>query len=150
MAQDASHALGAAEVVGTMVNPAGFAKKATVQAAGRVAAGVAGHVAARAAVGSETKAGDLPEFGRVAYLALSEAEVALVKTKTGAFKMGITDQVIARAPRAEVVSSELEEGKLLSHLRIAFANGVAWEFDIPRSDKKTAKGVVQALRGASG
>jgi hypothetical protein len=149
MAKDASQALGTPEIAGTMVNPGGYAKKTTVHAAGRVVAGVAGHVAARVAVGSETKAGELPEFGRVAYLAVSESEVALVKTKTGALKMSITDEVLARVSRAEVTSSELDEGKLLSHLRIGFANGVAWEFDIPRSDKKTAKGLVKALGGTA-
>ena len=150
MAKDASQALGAPELAGTMVNPSGYAKKATVHAAGRVVGGMAGHVAASVAVGSETQgAADLPDFGRVGYLALSESEIALVKTKTGAFKMSITDEVLARAPRTEVVSSELDEGKLLSHLRIGFSNGVAWEFDIPRNDKKTAKAVVARLSGAA-
>jgi len=151
MAKDASTALGAPQIAGTLVNPSGYAKKATVAAAGRVAAGLAGHVAARVAAGSETKgAPDLPDFGRVAYLAVSATDVVLVRTKTGAFKMSPTDEVLARAPRSEMASSELDEGKLLSHLKITFAGGVAWQFDIPRNDKKTAREVVSALGGATG
>jgi hypothetical protein len=41
----------------------------------------------------------MPSFGRVGYVAVSEDEIALVKTKTGAFKMRITDEVLARARR---------------------------------------------------
>jgi hypothetical protein len=34
---------------------------------------------------------------------------------------------------------------MVSHLTLQFANGDVWHFDIPRSDKKTAKAVVAAL-----
>ena len=41
----------------------------------------------------------------------------------------------------------LDEGRLLSHLKIEFSNGVAWEFDIPKQAKKSTQGLVQALNG---
>ena len=150
MAKDASQALGAPELAGTMVNPSGYAKKATAHAAGRVVGGMAGHVAASVADGLGNAGGGGSARLRASRLPGAErVRIALVKTKTGAFKMSITDEVLARAPRTEVVSSELDEGKLLSHLRIGFSNGVAWEFDIPRNDKKTAKAVVARLSGAA-
>lgn len=63
--------------------------------------------------------------------------------------MKISDEVLARVPRAQVASAELDEGKLLSHLTIAFTNGAIWQFDIPRQGKNTAKSVVRALAGAT-
>ena len=90
---------------------------------------------------------DLPDFGRVGYVAVSATEVAVVKTKFG-WKMTPTDQALARAPRSALESAELEEGKMVSHLKLRFANGQTWAFDIPRSDKKTARAVVAALESS--
>jgi hypothetical protein len=38
---------------------------------------------------------------------------------------------------------------MLSHLRLQFADGRLWEFDIPKSDKRTARAVVAALEGSA-
>jgi hypothetical protein len=120
----------------------------TARAVGSELGGIAGSAAAsRATGGLYQGAPDVPSFGRVGYLAVSATEVALVKTKTGAFKMKVSDEVLARAPRSALASVELEEGKLLSHLVIRFTNGRAWEFDVPKMAKKTAKEVVAALTG---
>jgi hypothetical protein len=53
----------------------------------------------------------VPAFGRVAYLAASETDVALIKTKSGALKLKVTGEVLVRAPRAEVETVELKDGK---------------------------------------
>jgi hypothetical protein len=145
MADDASAALGAPQVAGTLVNPKGLTKKMTMSAAGGEVAGVVGNVAASMA--SRGGAQQVPDFGRVGFLAASDSEIAIVKTKTGAFKMKVTDEVLARVPRSEISSSELDQGKMLSKLRIAFANGVTWEFDVPKQAKKTAQGFVTAIGG---
>jgi hypothetical protein len=137
--------MGAPVIAGTMVNPRGFGKKASVGAIG----GVVGAVAATAVASrSPSKASDVPAFGRVAYLAASEAEVALIKTKSGALKMKVTDEVLARAPRSELETVELKDGKLISHMRMQFANGTVWEFDVPKIGKKNAKELVFALDGS--
>jgi hypothetical protein len=73
--------------------------------------------------------------------------VALIKTKSGALKMKVTDQALARAPREELEAVELKDGKLISHLRLQFSNGTVWEFDVPRIGKKNAKQLVTALGG---
>ena len=77
------------------MNPRGFTKKMSVGAIG----GVVGAVAASAVASRQAKASEVPEFGRVGYVAASETEVALIKTKSGALKMHVTDQEL-RAPRA--------------------------------------------------
>jgi hypothetical protein len=145
MAGEGSAALGAPEVAGAMVNPRGFTKKMSVGAVG----GVVGAVAASAVASRSSKASDVPAFGRVGYLAASETEVALIKTKSGALKMKVTDHALARAPREELQTVELKEGKLLSHLRLQFTNGTAWEFDVPKIGKKNARELVAALGGSS-
>jgi hypothetical protein len=149
MAENASIALGAPEIAGTLVNPKGLTKKMTAATAGGEIGGAVGSLAASVIAGQDSSAAiDLPSFGRVGYVAASETEIALVKTKTGAFKMKVSDEVLARAPRSEVRSIELDQGKLLSHLTIAFDNGVRWQFDIPKAAKKTAQGLVRALGGS--
>jgi len=148
MASDASHALGAPEVAGAFVNPKGMTKKMTASVAGQVAGGVVGSAAVGIKTGSPyAGAGEVPNFGRVGYVAVTADEVALVKTETGMLKMKIGDEVLARSPRADIASAELDKGGLLSHLRIEFTNGVTWEFDVPKKDKKAAQAVVRALGG---
>jgi hypothetical protein len=83
----------------------------------------------------------------VGYVAVSTTEVAVLKTKLG-WKMTPTDVALARAPRSELASAELDEGRMVSHLRLRFADGRLWEFDVPKSDKKTAREVVAALEGS--
>jgi hypothetical protein len=61
--------------------------------------------------------------------------------------MKISDELLARVPRAEVVSMELDKGMLLSHLKIEFKGEVTWEFDIPKQGKKDAVRFVEALGG---
>jgi hypothetical protein len=147
MAADASKVLGAPEVAGAFVNPKGMAKKMTASVAGQVVGGAAASFAVNMRTGGAYKGvPDVPEFGRVGYVAATESEIALVKTKTGPFKMKVGDEVLARAPRTEITSVELDEG-WLSHLKIGFTNGVTWEFDIPKGGKKNGQSLVRALGG---
>jgi hypothetical protein len=148
MAGDGSIALGAPEIAGTLVNPKGLTKKMTAATAGGEIGGAVGSLAAGVIAGRDSSAPEVPNFGRVGYVAASETEIALVKTKTGAFKMKVSDEVLARVPRSEIRSIELDQGKLLSHLTIAFDNGVRWQFDIPKQAKKTAQELVRALGGS--
>jgi hypothetical protein len=92
----------------------------------------------------------LKTFGRVGYVAASETEVALIKTKSGAIKIYVTDQVLARVPREELDGAELQDGKLVSVLRLRYTNGVLWEFDIPRTAKKSAREFVVGLGARCG
>ena len=145
MADKVSNALGAPEIAGTLVNPKGYAKKTVARVAGREVAGMVGSVAAGLAAG-DAGAPDLPTFGRVGYVAVSEADVMVLKTKTG-WKMNPTEEVVVRASREELASVDWDEGRMVSHMTLRFTNGHVWEFDVPRTDKKTAKAVVDALQG---
>jgi hypothetical protein len=144
MAAEGSAALGAPVIAGAMVNPRGFGKKASVGAIG----GVVGAVAATAVASRSSSASDAPSFGRVGYLAATETEVALIKTKSGALKMKVTDEVLARVPRTELQTVELHEGKLISYVQLQFTNGTIWAFDVPKIGKKNAKELVVALGGS--
>jgi hypothetical protein len=147
MSGEAERALGAPEIAGAMVNPKGMAKKMTAKVAG----GVVGGAAASFAVGLKTGGAydgvpDVPDFGRVGYVTCSETEIALLRTKTGALKMKVTDEVLARAPRTAITFVELDKGRMLSHLRIGFEGDVLWEFDIPKAGIKSAEKLAAALQ----
>jgi hypothetical protein len=135
---DGTAALGAPEVAGAMVNPKGGFKK-------MAAGGIVGINAMEKA--KKRGPGDLPNFGRVGYVCASADEIALVKTKSGALKMKVTDEALVRAPRAEIARVELDGGMLVSKLRIAFNDGTTWEFDVPKAGKKQAKALVEAIGG---
>lgn len=151
MADEAARALGAPTIAGTFVNPKGLTKKMTASVAGGQIGGVLGSVATGAITDRRSGAAqDVPSFGRVGYLAVTDTEVALLGTRTGALKMKIDNTVLARAPRAELTTAELDEGVLLSHLTIGFSDGVWWQFDVPRQARKDARAVARALRGTVG
>ena len=147
MAEEASRALGAPEIAGAMVNPKGLTKKMTAKVAGHVVGGAAAAIAVGLKMGGPYDGvPDVPDFGRVGYVTCSDGEIALLKTKTGAFKMKVTDEVLARAPRAAIASVAFDKGKVLSHLRIGFVTGRLWEFDIPKAGAKSAARLAAALQ----
>ena len=140
MATDASGILAAPQIAGTFVNPRGFARQVTATAA----AGVVGSlIAAKTAPGQ----GDVPSFGRVAFVAATDNEVAIIKTKSGMIKMKLTDQVLARRARADVSAIELKRGALLFGLTIQFSDGGVWTFDVPKANQKAAVHFVEQLGG---
>jgi hypothetical protein len=142
MAWDASAALGAPQVAGSVVNPRGLGRKMTGMALG----GLVG--SAVAGMGNKNKQpGNMPNIGKVGFLAVSGNDVALVKTKSGLWKMKLTDELLARRSRSEIVSSELKGGMMVATLSINFTDGDVWSFDVPRARKKSAKQVLQALGG---
>ena len=137
-----------AEIAGTLVNPKGMAKKMTANVAGGVVGGMAGRLATGAAVG-HPYAGvpAVPDFGRVGYLAVDAERVVLAKTRTGAFKMKVTDEILVSAPRAAVAEARLESNRSVSHLTIAMRDGAVWEFDVPRANRSAAEALLRELGG---
>ncbi len=140
MAKDGSEALGAPEEAGTFVAVKGNTKK------------LAAFGAIGAVLASRTKAGEeggTPAFGRFAYLSVGADNIALVKAHSGMMSMKpkVTPEALTRRPRGEVSSVELDKGALKSNLKLAFANGDRWEFEIPKAFNKGAKSVVEALGG---
>jgi hypothetical protein len=50
-------------------------------------------------------------------------------------------------PRTELESIELDQGKVISHLKLHFSSGVVWEFEVARAHTKSAKAFVTGLGG---
>jgi hypothetical protein len=148
MGADASQVLGAPQVAGSFVGPKGVTKQMAVSGAGRVVGGVVGSGAAALATGRQGAAA--PSFGVLGYVAVTAEEVAIVRGKSGLLKPKVGTDVIARAPRSEIASAQLEPGALTAALKIAFTDGGAWEFEVARVNRKTAEQVVHALGGAVG
>jgi hypothetical protein len=144
MASGASELLGSPEVAGTFLSPKGLTKRITTLAAGSVVGGAVGRFTADRATGGEKYEG-APDFGQVGYLAVSGEEVALVRGKKGAFKPKVGDQVVGRARRSDIQNVEFDKGTLKGALKIHFADGGWWEFEIPKIYRKTTEGVVKAL-----
>lgn len=140
MATDASGVLAAPQIAGTFVNPKGFARQVTATVAG----GVIGSAVASATGPGQ---GDVPSFGRVAFVAATADEVAIIKTKSGMLKMKLTDQVLARRTRADINAIELKRGALISGLTIQFSDGGSWTFDVPKANQKSAVQFVEQLGG---
>ncbi len=140
MATDASDVLGATQVAGAFVNPRGFGRQVSARAMGGL---IGGAIAAKTAPDQ----GEVPNFGRVAFVAATPDEVAIIKTKSGMIKMKLTDQVLARRSRAEISSVELKRGALTSPLSIQFSDGSFWSFDVPKANQKSALQLVEQLNG---
>jgi hypothetical protein len=148
MANDASQALGAPEVAGTLVSPRGLTKKMSIGTAGAQVGGLVGSLAATAMANRKAKATpDMPSFGRSGYLAASETELILTKTSQMGWKPHTKGDALVRVARSEVQSVELDRGKVLSHLKLTFADGLEWEFEIPRANRKGAEEFTNALGG---
>jgi hypothetical protein len=145
---DASAALGSAEVAGVLVNPRGFAKGATLKAAGGQVAGIVGDVAA-GVVGArrESATPDMPKFGSVGYLAASEEDFVILKTSSMGLKPKPKGEALVRVPRSEIESLDLEEHKLVSKLHVRFHDGASWTFDVPRANRNNAREFVNRLGG---
>src|SRR6185312_6044074 len=111
MANDASQALGAPEVAGTLVSPRGLTKKMSMGTAGAQVGGLVGSLAAAAATGRKSKATpDMPSFGRSGYLAASETELIVTRTSQLGWKPHPKGDALVRVPRGDVQSVQLNRG----------------------------------------
>jgi hypothetical protein len=148
MANDASQALGAPEVAGALVSPRGLTQKMSMGTAGSQVGGLVGTLAATALSSkSAKKTPDMPSFGRMGYLAASETELVLTKTSQLGWKPYPKGDALVRMARTDVQSVELERGKVLSRLKVTFADGLSWEFEVARANRKGAMEFTTALGG---
>jgi hypothetical protein len=138
LAFDASTLIGSPQLAGVKVNPRGMSK--------RVAGNIGGRLPARVVYGSEgPTTSESPNFGRLAYLAVTHSELALIKLKSGLVTSKL-DEVIVRIPRSDVSTVELGNG-WVTPLTITFSNGDTWQLEVPPPNKKHAQAVVHALDG---
>jgi hypothetical protein len=153
MALDASEMLGSAQLAGVKVNPRGMSKRVSSNmggmnagAAGAAVDAVRGGKAAgemqAAATGSET-----PKFARLAFLALTADELALIEVKSKIVTVYLAD-VVARVSRGEVESISLDGGGLNSMpLAVTLKNGGSWALEVVKTSKKHAEQVISAFTG---
>jgi hypothetical protein len=144
VATNASEALGAQELAGCFVSPKGLTKKVTGATAAGMVAGVAGRAAANTALGTQAA----PNFGMVGYLAVTATEFAIVKGKTGLLKPSVGSEVVARVPREQITAVELDGHMLTAALKIGFADGGSWLFEIPKMHRKNAEQLIRVLKPA--
>jgi hypothetical protein len=148
MANDASAALGAPEVAGTLVSPRGLTKKMSMGTAGAQVGGLVGSLAASAMTSGKSKPTPaMPSFGRSGYLAVSDSELILTKTSQMGWKPHPKGDALVRVPRSDVQSVQMDRGKVLSQLKLTFVDGLEWEFEIPRANRKGAEQFTNALGG---
>lgn len=87
-----------------------------------------------------------PDFGDTGYLAVTNSELVLIKVERGALRSHLRG-VLARVPRGEVASAELESSAVsASTVTITFANGQKWVLEAPRPSRGQARAVTHALR----
>jgi hypothetical protein len=96
VAFDASQIIGSPQRAGVTVLARGASK--------RQASATGGSLPATIALGKTGEtASDAPDFGRMAYLAVTDSELALVNVKSGRWTMKL-DDLIVRVPRTNVAS----------------------------------------------
>jgi hypothetical protein len=54
---------------------------------------------------------------------------------------------LVRVARDDLQAVELQRGKVISRLKLTFADGPVWEFEIPRAIRKSAEAFTSALGG---
>ena len=152
MAIDASELLGAPQIAGVKVMARGATMGRAFNQGGAAVGGLIGAAGGALASGKAAKKGaagraETPDFKGQALLALTDADVALIKLKQGAVSAKPTE-VIARAPRDQVTEATIANG-LVPKLSISFADGSAWTMDVPRVVKKQGdtNRIVELLTG---
>jgi hypothetical protein len=140
MAHDSSQLLGARQLAGASVNPRGHGWQQGTRQIGLVGEAI-GYAATQRAKGHTSAT---PEFPRIAFLAVTDREVALIKIGSGGLN-GKLEEVLARVPRSEVASAEVSRGALRTNLTIGFTDGGRWEFEVSPLIRRTVVQVVHAL-----
>ena len=140
MAHDASQLLGARQLVGTTVNPRGYGWREGTARVGVVGPAI-GYAATKHAKENTSQA---PPFPRIAFLAVTEQEVALIKIGSGGLN-GKLEEVLARVPRGDVASAKVSPGVLRTNLTINFTGGGNWEFEVSPLIRQKVVQVVHAL-----
>ncbi len=163
---DASDLLGGPQLAGVVVSPVGLFRgiesNMAVMSGGVVVPGSTGPAIAdklggdRAAEQRQADAGasaQTPDCGKWGFLAVGEGDVALTTTEPPKMVGRRLGKIVERVPRSTVTAAELRGGwrhptlYLFSSapLRIVFADGTTWVFEVARFYRRHAKHVVRAL-----
>ena len=89
---------------------------------------------------------DLPGFGRVGYLAVSDTELAIYKTTKIGMHPGPKGEPLTRVPRSELVAVELDERPVVAFLKLGFADEATWTLQVGRLNRDAARAVATLLQ----
>ena len=132
-------------VAATFVEPRGMIRSVVGDVAGRQILGAVGGITASAMTSHGLSDASPLKKGEIAYLLVSQDQVALCRAKRGAFRPKPTEEVIAAAPRGVVRSAMLDRGRIAGVLTISFKDGSSWEFDVPKVHLSGAQHIAGAL-----
>jgi hypothetical protein len=130
-----------------LVTPKGAAKAIMTGAALGAAVGSAARAANDTIANARTSGISPLERGSASLglLALTDDEIVLVDGKRGMLGP-VATKLAGSAPRGALVAGELGKGKLSSPLRLGFADGSAWELEVPRKYVKNARVLIERAR----
>ncbi len=143
MEQQAAEKLGEPVMMVATVSSKGTAKSIMTAGVARQLGGAIG----AAAAGTLAHRGSLATIaGNKGYmvLALTEANLAVFKQKTGLLKPSCGD-LLGSLSRENISSFELGGGTLTSPLNVTLADGTELEFEVPRAHKGKVEKIQQAL-----
>jgi hypothetical protein len=109
----------------------------------RAGIGVAVGGVAGAAVASRRTKGTTPLKDQFGFLAVLADRVVLLKAK-GAFRSRPTDIVLGQGDRAFTTAQFTSNGSW-GVFELSFADGILWEFDVPRAGMRDARRVADLL-----
>ena len=89
---------------------------------------------------------DLPGFGRVGYLAVSDTELAIFKTTRTSMHPGPRGEPLTRVPLTNLVGVELDERRVVSFLELRFADDAVWTLQIGLIHRPAARLLAAHLR----
>jgi len=81
---------------------------------------------------------------RLAVLGLTETDLLLLNFKHGAVHPVATG-VLARIPRTDIAGAEVPRSISMNRIRIAFADGDEWFFEVTKPNVRKARGIADQL-----
>lgn len=147
MELDVSHELSSPQLAATKVCPRGQAWRQASQQAYNPLAMLVAPLAARIVFGRrpDRAPAQTPQFGQVAWLAITKDELALVRRRKSS--KGRTFEALARVPMAEVRTFDLDHARLVWPLTITFRDGGTWRLETPPFTNKRASAVAAVVSG---
>jgi hypothetical protein len=86
---------------------------------------------------------------RLAVLGLTESDLLLLNFKHGAIHPVATG-VLVRIPRSEIAGAEVPRSVSMNRVRIAFADGGEWFFEVTKPNVRKARAITDQLGSLTG
>jgi hypothetical protein len=120
------------EVIGVLVSPRGLPRTSR-----------------RGRASDPDRVTDLPGFGRVGYLAVSDTELAIFRTTKTSMHPGLRGEPLTRVPLTDLIGVGLDERRVVSFLELRFADDAVWTLQIGLIHRPAARQLAAHLRPSS-